>query len=82
MILSRPNSDWTVGKPIKSKGMQIFNGSLPDAKSFFTIRGLPCQLEFNPADHYIWETSVNIDNPGESMRKIEDSFHLPHCRSH
>ena len=55
--------------------MKIFNGSLPDAKSFFTAQGLPCQLDYNPADHYIWETSVNIDNPGESMKKIEDRFH-------
>ena len=59
---------------MKSKGLQIFNGRLPDAKSFFTKQGLPCELEFNPADHYIWETSVNIDNPGESIKKIEDSF--------
>lgn len=61
-----------------SKGMKIFNGSLPDAKSFFTAQGLPCQLDFNPADHYIWETSVNIDNPAESMKKIESlsgAFH-------
>ena len=54
--------------------MKIFNGSLPDAKSFFTAQGLPCQLDYNPADHYIWETSVNIDDPGESMKKIEELF--------
>ena len=59
---------------MKSKGLQIFNGRLPDAKSFFTKQELPCQPDFNPADHYIWETSVNIDNPGESIKKIEDSF--------
>ena len=71
-------SDWLVGKPIKSKGMKIFNGSLPDAKSFFTAQGLPCQLDYNPADHYIWETSVKIDDPEESMNKIEECFHQPH----
>ena len=73
---------------MKSKGLKIFNGTLPDAKSFFTDQGLPCQLDFNPADHYIWETSVNIDNPGESIKKIEDRFHYyslnslapPYCR--
>ena len=56
--------------------MKIFNGSLPDAKSFFTAQGLPCQLDYNPADHYIWETSVNIDDPGESMKKIEERFFI------
>ena len=59
---------------MKSKGLKIFNGRLSDAKNFFAKQGLPCKLEFNPADHYIWETSVNIDNPGESIKKIEDSF--------
>ena len=58
-------------KIIQSKGFHIFNGSLPNAKDFFASQGLPVELNFNPADHFIWQTSVNVDSPEESIQKIE-----------
>ena len=60
-----------ISKIIHSKGFHIFNGSLPDAKDFFASQGLQCELNFNPADHFIWQTSLNVDTPEESIQKIE-----------
>ena len=41
-----------------SMGRQVFAGPLADAKKFFAEQGLPCQDDYNPADHYIWMTSA------------------------
>ena len=36
----------------------MYNGPKDDAKEYFTSIGYPCRENYNPADHYIWETSV------------------------
>ena len=50
----------------------IYNGSLANAKNFFNDQGLPCKLDYNPADHYIWEISVSIDDAENSKKKIQE----------
>ena len=32
---------------------------------------MPCQPDYNPADHYIWETSVDSANLVESRKKVD-----------
>lgn len=53
-----------------SLGRQVFAGPLTDAKKFFTEQGLPCHDDYNPADHYIWETSVSVADNETSTKQI------------
>ena len=53
-----------------SLGRTIFCGSLSGAKTFFADQSLPCKEDYNPADHYIWETSVDKENSEYSENKI------------
>ena len=40
------------------KGRCAYNGPKYQTKTFFNNIGYPCKDNYNPADHYIWETSV------------------------
>ena len=51
--------------------MTLFNGRQSEAKEFFASQELPSPSTYNPADHFIWQTSVNIDDPEKSIEKIE-----------
>ena len=60
-----------------SLGRRIYAGPLKDAKLFFTDQGLPCQDDYNPADHFIWETSVSViavDETTKQINALADAF--------
>lgn len=56
---------------MRSKGLTLFNGRQSEAKEFFVSQELLCPPNYNPADHFIWQSSVNIDDPEKSIEKIE-----------
>ena len=60
-----------------SLGRRIYAGPLKDAKLFFIDQGLPCQDDYNPADHFIWETSVSViavDETTKQINALADAF--------
>lgn len=73
-IRSRAFSDTLL---LLSMGRCVFLGPKNEAKKFFESTGNPCRENYNPADHYIWETSV-LEGKEELSRnkilKIWDSF--------
>ena len=53
-----------------SMGRCVYLGPKNEAKTFFQSIGNPCRENYNPADHYIWETSVLEGKEEESKTKI------------
>jgi hypothetical protein len=51
-------------------GRCVFLGPKNEAKTFFESIGNPCRENYNPADHYIWETSVLEGKEKASKTKI------------
>ena len=54
-----------------SNGSCVFGGSKNEAASFFSSVGLPCKINFNPADHYIYQTSLLESSRTDFIEKIE-----------
>ena len=55
-----------------SQGKRVFAGSLDSARAFFASQGLACHADYNPADHYIWQTSFDVTKSiDESTRRID-----------
>jgi len=54
-----------------SMGKCAYNGPLNGAKDFFSRVGFPCEENYNPADHYIWELSVIEGREMECEKKID-----------
>ena len=68
-----------------SLGKRVFAGPLAEAKVFFTSQGLPCQEDYNPADHYIWETTVSLTDSDGSTKKVHslaDAFENSEAEKH
>lgn len=53
-----------------SMGKNIYHGPKNEARDFFNSIGNPCKENYNPADHYIFETSVLEGKETESKDKI------------
>ena len=68
-----------------SLGKRVFAGPLAEAKLFFANQGLPCQEDYNPADHYIWETTVSLTAVDETTKQIyalADAFDQSEAEKH
>lgn len=60
-----------------SLGRCMYNGPKDGAKEYFASIGYPCRENYNPADHYIWETSVvegQEEECRERIKNLENSF--------
>jgi len=53
-----------------SMGRCMYNGPISDAGIFFNSVGYPCKENYNPADHYVWQTSIHEGQEEESKQKI------------
>ena len=51
-------------------GRCMYNGPISDAGIFFNSVGYPCKENYNPADHYVWQTSIHEGQEEESKQKI------------
>ena len=48
----------------------MFNGPIYEAGAFFSAVGFPCKENYNPADHFVWQTSVHEGQEESSKKKI------------
>ena len=54
------------------QGRCVYNGPKQSTSIFFRDIGYPCRENYNPADHYIWETSVIEGQEEKCKLKIKE----------
>lgn len=59
-----------------TEGRFAFMGTLPEAQEHFNSLGMVCPNQFNPADHYLRQISIEPGNEIDSQERIDVSINI------